>query len=112
MKIDKLNYRIKNICKHYKNCHFIDAIHHNKSDICKTINYILDCEYYDHKYLKPVELRKHLASSKSSSLPKKETNLVKKGTISFYYRNSNSCGTEQNVNSQITSEVHKKGTIP
>lgn len=110
--VDTLNYRIKNICKHYKNCHFMNSMHHNVLDVSKSINYILDCDYYNQKYLNPVMLKKHLASSKSSSLKKKETNIPKKGTIPFYFRNRNSSGTIQNVNSHSPSKEHKKGTIP
>lgn len=110
--VDKLNYRIKNICKHYNNCHFMNSINHDVSEICKSINYIIDYEYYAQKYLNPAELRKHLASGKSSSLQKRETNLPKKGTIPFYFIKRNISETEQNVNSHLPSEELKKGTIP
>lgn len=109
--VDKLNYRIKNICKHYKNCHFTNSVHHDVSGICKTINYALDCDYYNQKYLNPAELRKHIANSKLSSLPKRKTSVPKKGTIPFYFRNSN-IRTEQNVDFHPFSVEHKKGTIP
>lgn len=101
---------MKNICKHYKNCHFMDNIHRNVSDICKSITYIIDCEYYDQTYLNPTELRKHLASSKSISLHKTETSVPKIGTIPFYFK-SDKRGTER-ATSHLTSQEHKKGTIP
>ena len=108
--VNKLNDRMNNICKYYKNCHFMNYVHHSLSDICKTINYIIDCEYYDKTYLNPAELRKHLASSRSISLRATETSVPKIGTIPFYFKSSKR-GTEK-ASSHLPSEERKKGTIP
>lgn len=108
--VNKLNNRMKSICKYYKNCHFMDYIDRSVPDICKSITYIIDCEYYDKTYLNPAELRKHLASSKSISLPKTESSVPKIGTIPYYFK-SNKRGT-QRASSHLPSEEHRKGTIP
>ncbi|KAH9628685.1 hypothetical protein HF086_005832 [Spodoptera exigua] len=53
--VNKLNNLMKNICKYYKNCHFMDYIHHSVPNICELITYIIDCEYYDKTYLNPAQ---------------------------------------------------------
>lgn len=112
LNVNKLNNGIKNICKYYKNCKFTDSKYCNLPDICKSINYLIDCEDYDKKFLNPVEIRKHLASSKLSFLPKTTVNEPKKGTIPFYFKSSNSGELSVNNLTSIPSEKPKKGTIP
>lgn len=110
LNVKKLNNSIKNLCKHYKNSYFTNSTYSGAPDIRKSINYIIDCEDYDRKYLNPVEIRKILVSSKLSFLSKTKSNAPKKGTIPFYFKMINS--EEVNNVTSIPSIKPKKGTIP
>lgn len=111
LNVNKLNYALKNRCHKYKKCHFVNQECTKFFDICKSINYIIDYSDYSDKYLNPSEIRKRLASNKSSL---KNTGLKepKKGTIPFYFscpqiNKSNECSNHTQPKTQ-----GQKGTIP
>lgn len=108
----KLNHRLKNVCHYYKNCHFTNCQYSNLSDICKSINYELDCEYYNATFLNPAEIKKRLVSSRTSFLTKNKE--PKKGTIPFYFKSS--ANKELEIKDTCapagTNKHIRRGTIP
>lgn len=104
--IIKLNKAIKNTCKLYKNCYYVD---YNSSkllsDTIKNINYTIDSWDYADKYLNPKEIRKQIANIKSSKQQKQNLDKPKKGTIPYYFKKPTQDVSKTNV-------ILKKGTIP
>lgn len=80
-----LNTTLKNICKNFTNCTFVDINPYNYyyknkfnyfSYVCKQINYVIDSNYYDRYFLR----------YKSTNVqPRLLQSNPKKGTIPFYF---------------------------
>lgn len=108
--VTNLNNSIQYLCKNYKKCHFIDFKYYNVANICKLINYVIDCSDYEEKYLKPVEIRKMILRKNPSSRLEKKSDEPKKGTIPFYF-NGPGTAIQRSCSPEPIKEI-KKGTIP
>lgn len=85
LNVKDLNDTIKNVCNEYQNCHFIDCKNRNIFNLCKNINYIIDCADYENKYLNPKELKKIIISGRPISQNHRCMFLrYPKGTIPYY----------------------------
>lgn len=111
LNVNKLNYSLKNMCKQYKKCHFINKKCTKLYDICHSVNYIIDCCDYSDKYLNPCEIRKWLATSKPSCNVNTSFKEPRKGTIPYYFN----CLQKNNHRESTTPQLEvksPKGTIP
>lgn len=112
LNVRKLNYSIKNVCNSYKNCHFVNQTSTDLSSICKSINYLIDCCDYSDKYLNPSEIRKIIASNKSSSKLNVPTDKPKKGTIPYYFGRIECTTPYEHSSSLQHNSKGQIGTIP
>lgn len=113
--VNKLNNYLENVCKQYRTCTFIRKTS-KALVISECINYYLDCNYYNEKFLCPTQIRKLIAhnSSKSNNCTIRK-NEPKKGTIPFYFNNNlkkNIDNTSQSLIPKLSIEQPVKGTIP
>lgn len=98
---NRLNNDIQMLCKNFNNCVYVKSSHQESGPrtnntnrlkyMCDQVNYVIDCEDYDHKYL-------NFKSQKKYS---------QKKTCSSSTRNCN--GSLNNINSQ---KISNKGIIP
>ncbi|PZC83421.1 hypothetical protein B5X24_HaOG207804 [Helicoverpa armigera] len=109
--VNKLNYRLKNVCINYKKCKFLECKSNNISELCTKINYLIDYNDYYEKYLDPRNLVNHMRSNKSSANKNIKLNKPKKGTIPFYFDRV-SLSRQQSEILITSTEKPKKGTIP
>lgn len=115
LNVNKLNNSIKNVCSKYKKCHFVNQISTELSDMCKSINFVIDCNDYNDKYLNPSEIRKRIASGKSSFKLSIGIHETKKGTIPYYFKKQSRIETVKHPKSNNYTESNmkvRKGTIP
>lgn len=109
--VNKLNYSIKNVCRKFKKCQFIQQTSTKLSDICKSVNYHIDCNDYRDKYVNPSEIRKRIASCKS----KISLQEPKKGTIPYYFKVKSLLESTKltDYETRMSSNAGaQKGTIP
>lgn len=85
LNVSDLNYNLCNLCKGYENCHFITSNGKNLADICKSINYTVDCIDYNKKYLDVKELKKIITINNNLSAKHKSNPKLVKGTIPYYF---------------------------
>lgn len=111
LNVNKLNYSMKNMCKQYKKCHFINKKCTKLYDICHSVNYIIDCCDYSDKYLNPSEIRKWLATNKTSSNVKTSLE-AKKGTIPYYFNCHKKSSHRISTTPTLEIKSPKVGTIP
>lgn len=109
-----LNNSIRKMCNKHKHCRFVECEQYTLIDICKSINYVIDCEDYDHKYLNFKETRQMIARNKQNHVLSNERHT--KGTIPYYFH---SIKTNYNTGTGYTNEPKieitnnaKVGTIP
>lgn len=86
--VDDLNNNIQTICNEYKNCHYVESNSNKLFDICKSLNFKIDCIDYDSKYLDIKELKKLILHKKTIYEPKSQGKgmLKTKGTIPYYFK--------------------------
>ncbi|CAH1647368.1 unnamed protein product [Spodoptera littoralis] len=112
LNVNKINNSINKLCSKYKKCHFVNQISTKLSDICRSINFVIDYSDYEYKYLNPSEIRKRIASGKSSVKLNIEP---KKGTIPYYFTKQSQIETvrgPKNNNLMQPNTNIRKGTIP
>lgn len=113
--VSHLNERLKMICKNYKNCYFVTCDRFGKkSDICLSINCIIDSIDYNDKYLKSGQIVKLISRNKPNNLNEKGLKYPK-GTIPYYFArertqiaSSDSGDSVENLN---LTTMKNKGTI-
>lgn len=84
LNVDELNDNIRLLCNKYNNCNFVSCTDNSLHEICKSINFVIDCKDYDKKYLNVKELKKLIASINNSDFKKNSKNYPK-GTIPYYF---------------------------
>lgn len=107
---DMLNRNIKDLCKDYKNCHYINCnskYYTSITDICNFVNYTIDCIDYNFKYLDCKQIKKFINRCSNPSFQSNKTITWPKGTIPYYFQPKNST-TEKCINKTNA----KPGTIP
>lgn len=118
LNVHKLNSSIQNLCNKYKKCHFVNQTSTKLSDVCKSLNYLIDCCDYSDKYLNPSEIRKRITSNNTSfnlkvtNEPKKGVIEPKKGTIPYYFSRNVNNSTSPNDSSSFSQRNGQIGTIP
>lgn len=117
----KLNNGIKNLCKKFKKCHFLNKHYFKLSEICNSINYVIDCNDYDEAYLYPANIRKFVMRNHTNSNTNTNSNTTtskkclaepKKGTIPFYFNNQSCEKNKQTASPTESVSNVNKGTIP
>lgn len=107
----KLNSEIKNICKMYKNSHFVASKYwFDFTYICKRINYVIDSADYHKTFLDVKSLRNLIVRGKPRDTTIKTD--YPKGTIPYYFSR-----IQANINIKNKAEnnnitTYPKGTIP
>lgn len=69
------NKTIRNVCTNYQNCHFVDSKYRSLVQLCKRINYTIDCIDYQNKFLNYKVLKDLISRDKNMSF---------KGTSLYY----------------------------
>lgn len=85
---DCLNNEIELICNLFPNCYFLKCpkyYQRSNNFYCKKINYILDCNYYENRFLNPKTLRKHLHPAEWKNKQHHNATKKVKGTIPYYF---------------------------
>lgn len=108
---NKFNHLLRKSCTYFKNCIFLNSPNskYDLKQLCKDINYTIDCNYYHKNYIVGKNRPKMLFTQNKTNILK-----YKKGTIPFYFFNMTSnkrAKTLYNGEDGI-SLLPKKGTIP
>lgn len=78
---NNVNNALSRLCNEFNNCQFVYCNNYNLYDICRTINYVIDCINYQNKYLDVTALKKIILRKESRSM---QVN-CRKGTIPYYF---------------------------
>lgn len=117
LNVSYLNKKIKMLCKDYKNCHFVICNEFGEiSDICKSINFIIDYIDYNDMYISSGQIKKLIFRNKPNKIIEKKALKYPKGTIPYYFtrectQSAGSANDDSITNPNITT-IEKKGTIP
>jgi hypothetical protein len=115
--IKKLNIELHEFCNHYQNCHFVDCMRKNVSEVCNSINYIIDCKDYTDKFINLSELKNLLPAKVNRITNRKSLVMQRKGTIPYFFaRMRSKLAEEINAIPAASTEcsqnkIPKKGTI-
>lgn len=107
-----LNKTIKKLCERYKNCYYVNCYskYCTLSDICYSVNHVIDCIDYNRKFLNLNELKKHI---NRGSNPNPKQNIANNPHVQMDTIPHISPGRSNVVNNEDTKSCKaKKGTIP
>lgn len=115
LNVNKLNNTIMKICEKYKNCSYINCDKLKLNDICKSINYAIDCNDYDNKFLKFSEIKKRIQiRNQQNNISNRICNYIpKKGTIPYYFKPKTTEMSTNTINKTSQKPLPQNiGTIP
>lgn len=102
-----MNNVLSNLCNQFNNCQFVHCNNYNLIDICRSINYVIDCTNYHNKYLDVTALKNIILKKNSRPIQINH----RQGTILNYSAQKQSIKNSSCVTMPPNTKPSGKNTI-